>query len=215
MYAQENKGNLVWAGTDDETETNPNHPPTTSLNYGRMGWVIDQPATTNTPAAVKAGALWKYNPAADLYRCPSSREQLLWRSYSISHFMNGEAELNGSPADPILTPIITKLTKTKGNMLVFIEEYDQRTVAGGGPSYNQGSFLLWKWQNQPSKDQWWVDLPGLYHKVGTTMSYADGHAEFKIWADRRTLQLQPWPSPKAATPLSNDVKEMKFAMYGT
>ena len=42
MYAQENKGNLVWAGTSDKT-ANANPPtPQSDLNFGLFGWVIEQ-----------------------------------------------------------------------------------------------------------------------------------------------------------------------------
>jgi prepilin-type processing-associated H-X9-DG protein len=215
MYAQENKGYLVWAGTSDTTEKGPNPPPVTSPNFGRIGWVIDVPSTTSTSASVTAGALWKFNPAVDIYRCPSSRESLVWRSYSLSHYLNGEAEFTNGPSDPVLTPIVTKLAKVKPDRLVFIEEYDQRTPSDGSPqNYNQGSFLLWRWVNQPAKDWWWLDLPGLYPKKGTTMSFADGHAEFKVWSDPRTLTAKPPPSPRAQTPNNNDLRELKLAMYG-
>ena len=43
MYAQENKGNLVWAGTDETSQETP-PPAPTSANYAKMGWVIDIPS---------------------------------------------------------------------------------------------------------------------------------------------------------------------------
>ena len=219
MYAQDNKGYLVWAGTSDNTDANPSHPPTTSLNYGLLGWVVDVPATVGTRASVTAGGLWKNNPAVNIYRCPSSQDALVWRSYSLSHYLNGEAELDSGsgpgPVNQVIFPIVKRLTKVKPDRIVFIEEYDQRTPTDGSTqAYNQGSFLLAKWQNNAGFDSNWLDLPGLYHKVGTTMSYVDGHAEFKIWADRRTLALKPPPSPKANTPNNNDLKELKLALYG-
>src|SRR3712207_1169290 len=42
MYAQENKGNLVWAGTSDKTNQATPPTPATDLNFGLYGWVIDQ-----------------------------------------------------------------------------------------------------------------------------------------------------------------------------
>src|SRR5690348_10078962 len=41
LYANENKGNLVWAGTNDKTLVPPPDP-----NAYRMGWVIDVPGTS-------------------------------------------------------------------------------------------------------------------------------------------------------------------------
>src|SRR3954447_8233084 len=65
LYANENKGNLVWAGTTDNTLV------ITGSDPYKMGWVIDVPGNAGKEAAVRAGALWKHNPAANLYRCPS------------------------------------------------------------------------------------------------------------------------------------------------
>src|SRR2546423_6299274 len=72
MYANDNKGNLVWAGTSDKTAGSTPPTPTTDLNYGLFGWVIDQAADTNTPASIRAGLLWKYCSNPEVYRCPSS-----------------------------------------------------------------------------------------------------------------------------------------------
>jgi len=190
MYAQENKGSLVWAGTDDTSQETP--PPAFGTpNFAKVGWVLDLPSTAGTPASIKGGGLWKYCPGVETYRCPSSREQLVYRSYSISHYLNGEGGLSSptSPANnPPLTPAVFKLTQVKSDKMVFIEEYDQRTPpAGSTVSYNQGSFLNAKWQNSGAGDYFLIDLPAVYHKVGTTMSFSDGHAEFKMWSDRRTL----------------------------
>src|SRR2546421_2791082 len=51
MYAQENKGNLVWAGTSDKKEKSTPATPTSDLNFGLFGWVIDvavAPASTSS-----------------------------------------------------------------------------------------------------------------------------------------------------------------------
>jgi len=213
MYAQENKGNLVWAGTDETSQETP--PPAFGTpNFAKFGWVLDLPATVGTPASIKGGGLWKYCPGVEVYRCPSSREQLLYRSYSISHYLNGEGGLIAGPNTPAnyppLIPAVFKLAQVKSDKLVFIEEYDQRAVPGGGAAYNQGSFLNAKWQNAGASDYFLIDLPAVYHKVGTTMSFSDGHAEFKMWSDRRTLVAKPATS----LPNDRDVKELKLAMYG-
>ena len=90
MYAQENKGNLVCAATWDRTEKSNPPTPTTNLNFGLFGWVIDVDGTPDAPTSVQGGALWKHNPAANVYRCPSSFDRLHFRSYSINFHLNGE-----------------------------------------------------------------------------------------------------------------------------
>src|SRR5690242_2968408 len=68
IYAQENKGGLVFAETADYTTTLPAGVPVE--DKGKFGWVLDVQGDPkfNTEAAVKAGALWKYNPNAGVYR---------------------------------------------------------------------------------------------------------------------------------------------------
>jgi len=82
MYAQENKQNIVWAGTSDKTNfSNPATPPT-DMNYPLLGWVLDVPGSQGSIGAVKAGALFKYLKTSEVYRCPSSTDKLNYRSYS-------------------------------------------------------------------------------------------------------------------------------------
>jgi prepilin-type N-terminal cleavage/methylation domain-containing protein/prepilin-type processing-associated H-X9-DG protein len=205
MYAQDNKGRLVWAETTDNSAVLP-----PANDAGQMGWVIDVPGQpeANTPAAVKQGTLWKYNPHVDVYRCPSSFDKLNYRSYSINTHLNG-ARAFASPT----SPIITKLTKARSQRLVFIEEYDERGV-------NLGSFFNWNYSGTGTgTDNLWGDVPAFFHKKGSVMSFADGHAQFKVWSDRRTLTARRFaiPPPPAATynqPNNNDLRELKVALYG-
>ena len=217
MYAQENKGNLAWAGTSDSTEKSTPATPTTHLNFGLFGWVIDVPGTADSEASVTQGAMWKHNPARNVYRCPSSFDRLHFRSYSISFHLNGERTVNGttpapsnydaatktvSPSQLGNTPIVTKMSKVKPDRLVFIEEHDQQT----GATFNQGSFLNFKQVNNGL----WGDVPAMFHKKGTTMSFADGHASYKLWSDKRTLTAKNLSNQ----PQNNDLKELKIMMYG-
>src|SRR5215208_3167612 len=156
MYAQDNKQNLVWAGTTDKTSySNPPTPPT-DMNFPLLGWVLDVPGTQGSIGAVKAGALFKYLKTSEVYRCPSSTDKLNYRSYSINFHLNGERTINGTAPAPSnyntasrsfyqdqrgATPVVTRLTQVKPGRLVFIEEYDtQATGLGAGETtYNQGS----------------------------------------------------------------------------
>src|SRR6266513_1902423 len=89
-YANDNRGRIVCAETDDYS-TLPPPSGTIPEDVGKIGWVIDTPGDpkANTEAAVKAGALWKYNPAANVYRCPSSIDKAHYRSYSLVTHLNG------------------------------------------------------------------------------------------------------------------------------
>jgi prepilin-type N-terminal cleavage/methylation domain-containing protein len=210
MYANDNKGNLVFAETDDFST--PTTPPT-NKDYGQIGWVIDTPGNpaTNTPASVRAGQLWKYCSNVDVYRCPSSFDLTNFRSYSINTYLNGsQAYYNAT-----LTPIIKKLAQAKARVLVFIEENDER-------GFNQGSFLSWKLNPQANGspgalDDKWGDLPAFFHKKGTALSFSDGHAEYRMWTDRRTFQAARFGipvNPNSTQTNNPDLQYLKRGLYG-
>jgi len=233
MYAQDNKQNLVWAGTSDKTDFSTPPTPSTDMNYPLLGWVLDVPGSQGTIGAVKAGAMFKYLKTSEVYRCPSSTDKFNYRSYSINFHLNGERTVNGSAPAPSnynaatksfypdqrgTTPVVTRLTQVKPDRMVFIEEYDTQTsgLGAGETTYNQGSFLNWKLVNPPSQglNSIWGDPPAFFHKKGTCMSFADGHADYKLWSDPRTLKVKRWPDPNGITANNKDLQEMKLALYG-
>jgi prepilin-type N-terminal cleavage/methylation domain-containing protein/prepilin-type processing-associated H-X9-DG protein len=232
MYAQENKQNLVFAGTNDRTDFSTPPTPSTDLNYPLLGWVLDVPGSQGSIGAVKAGAMFKYLKTSEVYRCPSSFDKLNYRSYSINFHLNGERSINGTTPLPSnfntttrvvysdqrgATPIVTRLSQVKPSRLVFIEEYDQQTggIGTGETTYNQGSFLNWKLANPPGGlDSFWGDTPAFFHRKGTTMSFADGHAEYKLWSDKRTFTAKRWPDPLGIQANNKDLMELKLALYG-
>jgi len=190
MYANDNKGHLVFAETNDYL-TGPDF---------RDGWVIDKlgDPNLNTAAAVRAGLLWKYCPAAETYRCPSSIDTAVYRSYSINTYINGTPSLLPANKQPL-----KKLTQVKAPRLVFIEEFDDRGV-------NSGSFLQFTNLNQPI----WGDTPAFYHKKGTVMCFADAHCEYRIWADSRTVKAKRAPDPNSAQPQNKDLYQLKVDCFG-
>lgn len=192
MYANDSKGSLVYAETGAYDPAVPG---------SRDGWVIDVVGKpeSNTAAAIRQGLIWKYANNPEVYRCPSSIDSLNFRSYSINTYMNGDASF--LPAKPP----ITKIAKSKPNRLVFVEEYDER--AG---NVNQGSFLQFPSLNQPL----WGDIPAFFHKKGTVMSFADGHAEYRQWSDQRTFKARRYPDANAAQPANKDLYQLKVDCFG-
>jgi len=200
MYANDSKGSLAFAETgsvDDPANIDK-----------RDGWVVDKPGDpeSNTRASVEKGLLWKYVPAADAYRCPSSIDTANFRSYSINTCMNGTPTLfypdyynTGVPAGFPDPPIITKLSRVKPARLVFIEEFDDR-------GFNQGSFLQFK---NPAQFIW-GDIPATFHKTGAVMSFGDGHAEYRLWNDRRTAKAKRAPDPASFQAGNKDLTDLKY-----
>jgi prepilin-type N-terminal cleavage/methylation domain-containing protein/prepilin-type processing-associated H-X9-DG protein len=213
MYANDNKGNLVFAETDDFS-VDPALSSAIQEDKGKIGWVIDTPGDpkANTEASVKAGALWKYNASANVYRCPSSTDKFHFRTYSIATHLNGSLQFAQTgyrthPQDDPGVPIVSKISKVKPKTMVFIEEYDNR-VDSTGVSYNQGSFLIF--QKGFGAPWTWGDTPGVFHPRSTNMSFGDGHADNIRWDDSRT--------PKAThgqQQLGNqDVAKLQYTIYG-
>ena len=233
LYAQDNKQNLVWAGTTDKTSYSTPPTPATDMNFPLFGWVLDVPGSQGSIGAVKAGGLFKYLKTSEVYRCPSSTDKVNYRSYSINFHLNGERTINGTAPAPTnynptsrsfyqdqrgSTPVVTRLNQVKPGRLVFIEEYDTQAtgLSAGETTYNQGSYLNWKLVNPASNglNSAWGDPPAFFHKKGTCMSFADGHAEYKLWSDTRTFKVKRWPDPAGTTPNSKDLFELKLALYG-
>jgi prepilin-type N-terminal cleavage/methylation domain-containing protein len=217
MYANDNKGNLVFAETDDYS-TVPPPANTDPRDIGQIGWVIDTPGNPDagTPASIRAGNLWKYCANPETYRCPSSLDLKNYRSYSINTHLNGSMKLYNATN----SPIVHKLAQVKPGRMVFIEENDNRPDATTGQSWNQGSYLTWKSNFAGTGlDPIWGDVPAFFHKKGTVLSYADGHAEYKRWDDQRTFTAQRWSLSGTAAasynqPNNPDLQFIKRACYG-
>jgi prepilin-type N-terminal cleavage/methylation domain-containing protein/prepilin-type processing-associated H-X9-DG protein len=209
MYANENKGNMVFAETDDYS-TVPPPTGTDTRDIGQIGWVIDRAGdpATNTQASIRAGNLWKFCANPETYRCPSSFDLRNFRSYSINTHLNGSQKLYNA----VNSPIVRKIAQVKPTRLVFIEENDER-------GFNQGSFLTWKLAfTGAGLDNIWGDVPAFFHKKGSVLSFADGHAEYMVWRDSRTLQAQRFtvgaPQSGYLQPNNTDLQLIKRAAYG-
>jgi prepilin-type N-terminal cleavage/methylation domain-containing protein len=194
-YATEHQGALVYAGTNDLT----------AAPDFRDGWVIDKPGDTaaGTAASVRAGLLWKYAPAANVYRCPAATDDDIYRSYSISTHMNGESLIGAGVPFRVF-----KLNQVKPDRLIMIEEDDRRVDAVTGQRYNQGSFLQFK-----NLQYIWGDTVGLFHRKGTVVAYADTSAQYRIWKDKRTLTAVA--NAGVPNPPNDDLRQLKLEIYGT
>ncbi len=133
-------------------------------------WVAVAAGNTDTSVSVSAGGLYKYVPATKVYFCPADTFDRL-RSYSINDYLNGY----WSSYQHIKK--LGQLTNPT-EVMVFIEEYDDR-------GYNIGSFAV-----EPFPNYTWTDTVAVWHKRGTCLSFADGHAEYWQWTDPRTLKLK-------------------------
>jgi prepilin-type processing-associated H-X9-DG protein len=80
-------------------------------------------------------------------------------------------------------------------MLTFLDERVE--------TINDGSFGL-QWAFDPNQPDQWVlrDKPGVRHRRGANLVFADGHVERRTWQDERTLDP---PRDDALMPGNRDI----------
>jgi prepilin-type N-terminal cleavage/methylation domain-containing protein len=200
MYAHDNKGGLVFSETDDRTKP----PVTPPEDLGKLGWVIDTPAsatdpTYNTAQGIRGGALWKYCSQANAYRCPSSIDKTHFRSYSIPSRYNGSFTFMNPQC-------VTKIGQIrKRHVIVLVEEYDDRDA-------NLGSFVVLLPPPADPDDLKWGDIPAFFHGKGkyrtTNVAYSDTHVEVKTWDDPRTFKAKRLDGNRKNKDLDRFIREI-------
>lgn len=182
LYADENDDKITNAKTRriDEISASPRQfwwrAPTTYHNdHTWVGW-FDEPQDAygefivdkeGRQACIELGALYPLNETLKIYRCPEGiRDEL--RTYAIMDAMNGHHE-NGT------WDVVRKVSELRspGTRLVFIDEGWASTES---------------WTIFPDRVQWWDVIP-LRHGDGTTVTMADGSADYWKWRDQRTIDF--------------------------
>ncbi|MDH7600205.1 MAG: prepilin-type N-terminal cleavage/methylation domain-containing protein [Sedimentisphaerales bacterium] len=212
MYADDNNGKIVngMAGMRNAQ----NEPPwinKTWDNY-QLGTYLPEDQQRQ---AIMTGALWKYCPQLNAYRCPTGRKGEL-QTYGIIDSMNGYAYepsrgLNGKFRDGktvLLVKKISEIVSPPASMrVVFLDE--GRTTPDTYAVY----------YTQPS----WFDPPLMRHGFGTNVVYADQHVEYWKWKENTTRILardaedtRYWSSPSVprSQPNSEDLQMVQRATYG-
>jgi len=160
------------------------------MAWTASGSVADKSITNNL--WVKDGVLGKYTSGAvGIYKCPAdhylspAQTALGWlqrnRSISMSSlfgiFSDGESTdytrqgqhwgSQGSFVQFLKTTTVPKPAKT----WLFLDEHPD--------SINDGFF-----DDDPTANTHWTDLPGSLHGGGCGFSFADGHSELRMWLSR-------------------------------
>jgi prepilin-type N-terminal cleavage/methylation domain-containing protein/prepilin-type processing-associated H-X9-DG protein len=159
-----------------------------------MSWELDSDNTNST--LLTRGGIGPYAGGnARIYRCPSDRalsdiqEQSGWtervRSFSMNLMIGnaGDYSKTGVNANNPGYRQYFKQTQIPkpAETFVFIDEHPD--------SINDGYFLNRHYSRQ------WTDLPASYHSGGSTLTFADGHAELHRW---KSASTKPPPRPYAA-----------------
>ena len=189
MYADDNNGWMVTghaiydpaALTSDATMMG------RTADERRRSWVLAPIAKdgTNKSSAptveyekngIMAGQLWPYMESLDSFHCPAdkraSRYDIGWRSYSM---VAGIGAFYPPCMD--VDQDIHKITNipSPSSKYITVEESENKW-------WNMGSWAI------NIRDQYWYDPIAGWHASGSTLGFADGHAEKKKWRDKRTRE---------------------------
>ena len=123
--------------------------------------------------AITNGHLYPYVKNAGVYRCPVA-ERNEFRTYSISTAMNypWPSHLGGDGGTMIKN---VNQIRRSGSRMLFLDDYVNDWNAS--------------WYVPATAMYWWNSTPIRHGSGGNVFSFADGHSEFHVWKDRRTIDL--------------------------
>jgi len=142
-------------------------------------------ASTNV-ALIQVGLLYPYAGNIGVYKCPADRRSALWpstsgpltiRSMSMNAWMNPIQSWNTTRPHAVTCANFLKQSDVTqvgaSSLFCFIDE--------NPASINDGWFVC-----DPT-DNMWIDKPATYHNNAGGVSFADGHAEIKVWKDSNLI----------------------------
>ncbi len=174
MYADDNDGKLVNGAIGFSNQ---------NLAWGdhrkELAW-IDSFSTTDPDVqiqGIKDGALWPYVKDVKMYKCPTGRRldnglpQAL--TYAIMFSMNAVNHTWTQGVRGAHVKNMSEITNPSPTLrLVFIDEGYMTSDA----------YAVWYLQET------WFDSPPVRHGDGTTLSFADGHADHWKWKGTDTIK---------------------------
>jgi prepilin-type N-terminal cleavage/methylation domain-containing protein/prepilin-type processing-associated H-X9-DG protein len=154
-------------------------------------WVVGNARRDLTSSNIQQGVLFPYNPSAKIYHCPVDQsvvtdhaELLRPRSYSLECYLGSHPPATVVPTPRIKLHYSEIVSPGPSDVYAFIDE-DDRTI-------DDGMFL------SPEVLGQWNDLPAVRHRLGSNLSFADGHTQHRRWR---------WPDKKSGQPVNADDTE--------
>jgi|SRR5580765_221636 len=131
-------------------------------------WVVGN-ARENSFSNLMIGVQYAYNPAANVYHCPSDKSSatgggLRARSYSLDLHL-GLTEPGGFPER---NKYKTAQIRNASQVFAFLDE-------------DEGSIEDGEFATYPTPSNEWLNLPGSRHSRGAVLSFADGHVDYWRW----------------------------------
>jgi prepilin-type N-terminal cleavage/methylation domain-containing protein/prepilin-type processing-associated H-X9-DG protein len=168
-YANDNEGCMVSGVTDSKVWPG-STPWVDHANLG--GWPDSYIDIQDQKKAITRGALWPYASGNfKCYRCPAAKENNV-RTYSIVDAMNGITVVPGTNPNYVEKKLPLRHGIASGR-IVFIDE---------------GFASPDTWTIYFEEPRWWDVVP-LRHGNGTSLGFADAHAEYWRWNDERTIEF--------------------------
>lgn len=161
------------------------------------------------------GSLGPYAQNGKIYHCPADVSRVTYngasyfrvRSISMNGWVGSDTRDWSQPASPPLFKLNFKLSDMvrpgPSGTWVFGDEREN--------SIQDGWFAVDMLDQGPNAT--WIDLPADRHNRGAVLSFADGHAECRIWRDARTLSASL--TPNTASPNNPDIAWLQQHTTGT
>jgi len=124
--------------------------------------------------AIDEGLLFRYIKDYRIYRCPVGNKGE-FQTYSTVHSIKTWLGSAG-PGSFSRTIKLKSQIKRTSERVVFVDQ-GKATKGGSYLPYDKYGGLTYGW------------TPPARHGIGTTFSFADGHAEYKKWTDPHTLKV--------------------------
>jgi len=127
-------------------------------------------SSTEAREIFERGALYDYCSTPKIFKCPTG-VQGEWATYAIVDAMNGH-NWGGTLPKGVYIKQRSEI-RQPGRRIVFIDE---------------GRLSFGSWTVYYDEERWWDPVP-LRHGKGTTFAFADNHAEYRKWTDKRTIDI--------------------------
>ena len=160
MYADDSNGKIVNGDANwDLRGENP------------WAWIPNRDAPmADAQETFARGALYSYASSPNIFKCPTGVRGE-WATYAVVCAMNG-SDLGRTYPKGVYINHLSEI-RHPGRRIVFIDE----------GRLTPGSYAIYY-----DRPRWWDAVPAR-HGLGTTFSFADGHAEFRKWTNPDTIEM--------------------------